>query len=794
MTILNFRYLLAGKISRVFLVVFLLQFIPVLGSFTAGEDAHASSSEITGDNKSSAPFNSPEQESRIYDLLEDHGGWMLTLECGFSANYPGDTGYVKSVQGCRQATIAGIEANRQEFESFFGKEYFGAFLRYQQDILDGLVKFLSKDFAGAKTSLVKARKDAEQMKRLPMKNKDIVSPLFADKMYLDTLIFLGVTECVRGDKKAGMASLQSARDEAGRVKWRWGEVYAVYCMGRCAAWADDHPTARALYQNALEIARNYRVHRYIHDCCNRLALMQVQDGSFESAISLLEEAVASVEFMRTKMEDDFRRVNFLGPMYPTYRLLAGALLETGKTQRALEVSENAKSRVLQDLLGSSGNLCLGGAGHDQLLWKEQTLTEIIEDLENTQGQGKEAETRLAAAQQAHDNVIAKIRQGNPDYGVLKVGGTADMGEIQALLDEKTVLLEYNFIDFGGVHLIAWLVTKDSIRAVKIPLDTQTLAQKIQAIRMMMDKPKSPAVNKLLAQFYELIIEPFDKEVEGKNLIFVPYSALHYLPFAALMDTRGKFLVEKHAIWSVPSSNVLKYCMARKKGKAKSILAFGNPDLQDIKLDLPNAQLEVKSIAERFPKPAPSFVLRSDPKANLPNAQREVQNIAEKFPQTDAYLRKEATETLAKKIMGNFDILHFACHGDMVTGWNSANSCLRLAPDETNDGKLTAGEIFNHKLNAQLVILSGCETGRGDLLGADEMVGLTRSFLYAGTPSLIVSLWKVDDNATSLLMTSFYKNLATMGKAEALRQAQIEALKVKRHPYYWAAFYLVGDGR
>ncbi len=212
------------------------------------------------------------------------------------------------------------------------------------------------------------------------------------------------------------------------------------------------------------------------------------------------------------------------------------------------------------------------------------------------------------------------------------------------------------------------------------------------------------------------------------------------------------------------------------------------------MDLPNAQLEVKSIVEQFPKPEPNIVLRSDPKAALPNAQMEVKRIAEKFPQTEAYLRKEASETLAIKIMGNFDIVHFACHGETVESGDPMQSCLRLTPDENNDGRLTAAEIFNLKLNAQLVILSGCETGRGELWGADEMIGLTRSFLYAGTPCLMVSLWKVDDNATCLLMGNFYDNLATSGKAEALRAAQIKTMQTKKHPYYWAAFYLVGDGR
>ena len=749
----------------------------------------AASPTATDLSKVGNSFSSSQQQIAFSKLQENHRAWMGLLEEVFGEpTAVGNTEWAKSIQGIWELTKG--EIDQQENESFFGKEFFPMFMQYHQDSMDSILKFMNKDLDGAKASLGKAKADAEQLKRLPMKNKDSVSHLFVDKMVLEIVLCLGVTEYMRGNTETGIAAFRAACDEASKLKWYWGKAQATYYMALYAEWA-KLPNADALYQSTLEMAREKRIHYFIWKCCLNLAKFHMEgDGNEELAISFLEEAVISIEFMRTKMEDeDVKKVAFMGPKFEVYRLLTIALLNKGEIRKALEVSEKAKSRVLQELLDSSHGLQLGNAEQYNLVMREQVLSEKIESLEDIKE--KDAETQLAALTQEHENVLKEIRRIDPDFGVLKVGGSADADEIQSHLDEKTAFLEYNLMTDC---LIAWLVTKNSLRVEKIPINLPTLTQNVQAIRMMMGKPKSPAVYKLLGQLYESIIKPFDKEIQGKNLVIVPDGALHSLPFAALMDAEGKFLVEHHTISIVPSFTVLKHCMAKKKRESKTILAFGNPDLRDSKMDLPNAQLEVESIVEHFTKSEPVLLLRGDTKTNLPNAQTEVKNIAEKFPQSKVYLRKEASETLAKKIMGNFDIIHFACHGESEESGDPLTACLRLAPDETNDGKLTAREIFDLKLNAHLVILSGCETGRGQLLGGDEMIGLTRSFLYAGTPCMMVSLWKVDDSATCLLMSNFYENLAKLGISDALRAAQIKTMETKKHPYYWAAFYLVGDGR
>lgn len=180
----------------------------------------------------------------------------------------------------------------------------------------------------------------------------------------------------------------------------------------------------------------------------------------------------------------------------------------------------------------------------------------------------------------------------------------------------------------------------------------------------------------------------------------------------------------------------------------------------------------------------------------------------------------------KKQSPGHDILHFAAHAELSND-DPLSSAILLAKGGEEDGRLTVKEIFEMELDADLVVLSGCETGLGKLSRGDELVGLTRAFIYAGTPSVVASLWKVEDQSTAALMGSIYKNLKTMSKAEALRQAQLELIRSKvgadllamrgvggitkggevagvgslspisvssAHPYFWAPFVLVGDGR
>jgi CHAT domain-containing protein len=192
------------------------------------------------------------------------------------------------------------------------------------------------------------------------------------------------------------------------------------------------------------------------------------------------------------------------------------------------------------------------------------------------------------------------------------------------------------------------------------------------------------------------------------------------------------------------------------------LIFGNPDLGDPRLDLAYAEQEAKAISGIRPG---SRIL----------------------------LRKDAGESALRSYGKNYRYLHFATHGrfDPLAPLKSA---LMLAPDSRSGGMLSVDKIYSLDLDADLVTLSACETGLSLIANGDDMVGLTRGFLYAGSSSVVASLWKVDDRATAELMKSFYTELLNSDKVEALRKAQLETKKKYPHPYYWASFQLTGNAR
>ena len=220
------------------------------------------------------------------------------------------------------------------------------------------------------------------------------------------------------------------------------------------------------------------------------------------------------------------------------------------------------------------------------------------------------------------------------------------------------------------------------------------------------------------------------------------------------------MTEKYTLVYAPSVSVLKKCMERRHPMGGKLLALGNPNL-------------------------------GNPNYNLAYAEDEVKKLADIYPDSRILTGTEASEAAVQLLAPDTDILHFACHG-VIDENDPMKSHLRLTPDKNNDGYLTADEIMDLNLQCSLVTLSACDSGRGLILMGGDILGLTRAWIYAGTPSVLASLWKVDDRATSRLMTTFYENLKTHDKAKALQLAQLDMIKEGLSPFYWGAFCLYGD--
>jgi CHAT domain-containing protein len=373
---------------------------------------------------------------------------------------------------------------------------------------------------------------------------------------------------------------------------------------------------------------------------------------------------------------------------------------------------------------------------------------------------EEARAAAGAAERDYREFLDRVRKENAEQASLMSVEPVNVADLQTLLPEGTTLVEYLV---SRRRTVAWVITRTSIRAVALPVGRDELATEVRAFRKSVEGQGPLAdVQKQAEALHERLFAPARAHVKTGRVVIVPHDVLHYLPWGALRSKQGHWLVEDYTLSTLPSASVLKFLEAKRAaGGSGGVVAVGNPDL--------GAAL------------------------NLRFAEREARAVADHYAGATLLVRRDATEERAKALAGGARLLHFATHGELDERDPLASGLL-LVPGGPEDGRLEVREIFGLDLQAQLVVLSACETGLGQLSTGDELIGLQRAFLYAGTPAVITTLWKVDDRASFALMREFYTGLARADGALALQGAQRAAVKEFPHPFAWAAFGLTGVGR
>jgi CHAT domain-containing protein len=295
------------------------------------------------------------------------------------------------------------------------------------------------------------------------------------------------------------------------------------------------------------------------------------------------------------------------------------------------------------------------------------------------------------------------------------------------------------------------------------------------------------------ELYSLLLKPAQAQLSGKdNLIIVPEMELWNLPFQALVSGSGRYVIQDYALSYSPSLTVLReMAKARKKEKpfAATLLAFGNPTLRKDAVD----KLQSSYRDERL--------------SPLPEAEQEVKELAQLYgpKRSQILIGAEAREDRMKADAGKFRILHLATHGILDDASPMYSYVVMAQPDRNSseDGLLEAREIMNLDLNADLVVLSACETARGRIGAGEGVIGLTWAVFVAGCPTTVVSQWSVESASTTELMKAFHSNLNTHlqrssspATSRALQSAALSLLQNNKynHPFYWAGFVVVGDGR
>jgi CHAT domain-containing protein len=553
------------------------------------------------------------------------------------------------------------------------------------------------------------------------------------------------------------------------------------------------------FQKALALAEKQQQSEGINSASLGIAAVLRQTGKAAEAIPYYEKAIQQTESTRSFLQSENYRQSFFEGSLSAYSGMIEALSESGKLDEAFSFSGRARSRAFLDLLGSKAQLSRVKSG---LLGEERALQERIAAIRarlSDEDDGDVDRARLlkelSEAERAYGAFLSKVRKEDKEQASLMTVEPLGLKEVQELLDPGASLVEF-FVT--AKEVFAWIVEREKLQFQRVELPKEKLSGLVNTLRKsIFTLGERDQFNETSAVLHKQLIEPLLPHITGKELIIVPHDVLHYLPFHALVGSDGRYLIEKFPIYYLSSASLLQFVKEKRKAGGEKVLAFGNPDL-------------------------------GDPEKNLEHAELEAQEVQAIYPEASVLLRKDASEEKSKSLSPAHDILHFATHAELNEN-DPLSSAVLLAKEGKEDGRLEVREIFGMELKATLVVLSGCDTGLGKLSTGDELVGLTRAFIYAGTPSVVASLWSVDDSSTAQLMASFYGNLKTMSKVEALRQAQLELIRGEgrsdmlarrgvggigklgeaassalpapsslsistSHPYFWAPFVLIGDGK
>jgi CHAT domain-containing protein len=349
----------------------------------------------------------------------------------------------------------------------------------------------------------------------------------------------------------------------------------------------------------------------------------------------------------------------------------------------------------------------------------------------------------------------------PGWATLQSLPPPGIDDVQAMLAPDELLIEYYAVNDRFMAFLIGHETFEIFPDLAAVQDTRTAIRgfnfQIAKFHLQPTYLKKHAASLLAATKHHLqnlhaqLIAPVSDALgKSKRLIIVPHQMLHYVPFHALFDGKD-YLIDKYAVSYAASASVLKICRSRK--------ASGNSG-RDL----------ILAVADNL----------------TPHINDEVEALRKLMPDAHVFVGEDAGEDKLRKYAPTAGKIHIAAHG-VFRADNPEFSSLRLGRNWLN-----LFDLFNLNLGAEITTLSACETGMNDVLGGDELLGLARGFLRAGTPSLVVSLWMVNDRSTAQLMCRFYECLRNgMTKADALREAILEVKAAFPHPYYWAPFILLG---
>ena len=566
---------------------------------------------------------------------------------------------------------------------------------------------------------------------------------------------------------------------------------------------EDYEESTKYYQRAINLALQIQGNQILWEAYLEQAKALSKQDKLKQALASYKNSIAIIEDIRSQIKLEELKASYLGSdnRMEAYHNLIDLLItlhkseeERGYDQEAFDYLERAKARAFLDRLEIS-QLDISQGIDPRLLNKEKELMKDISKLytklynsDFTSQEATQIHEELKEYEDKLESLKREIRTLSPAYADLKYPEIITLEETQKeLLDDQSAFFAYSI---GKENSYLFVITKNNLKIFPVPNREALQHQISEYLKTITDKDNN--IFQLGYELYAALVKP-GLTAEMKNLIFIPDDILHFLPFEALIthEKSKNWLIQDYQIAYIPSLSSYREILNRKNSNNetpnKDILAFGDPSFGSLEMEENGGDV----FQDFFSSTAFNF-------SRLSYSDYEIQKISSLFDETKTiiFTRESASEEeLKNHNLEDYKIIHFATHS-LIDDKRPARSSIVLTLDDepSEDGFLQMREVYNLKLNSELVVLSACQTGLGQLINGEGIEGLNRAFFYAGASSVLMSLWSVNDQASSQLMERFYSHLrSSESSMNALRKTKLEMISsgVLSHPYYWAGFIVSG---
>ena len=670
---------------------------------------------------------------------------------------------------------------------------------------------------------------------------------------------IGTIYELQGQREKALARYAEALKLYERIGDRRWQARTLNSIGYVHDAAGDKRRALGYYGRALSLSRAVEDRREEVSTLYNMARAERDMGDLDEAISSISAAVGLAESLRLKVAGEQLRTSYFASVQQHYELYIDLLMQAherrpdrGFAAAAFQASERARARSLlerlaQQKLESGPDTSQGLLGRERALWRRldfrlESQTKLLNG-PHTESEAAEGAAEVRALTAAYQEVLDRIKQESPLYASMTQTHLLRAEDIRALVPEDTILLEYAL---GTERSYVWAVTPGAIDGYELPprASVEGLAEEVYDLLTARERPAGEQAAQYrrrvedadanywprAAELSRMLLGPVASRLAGKRLLIVCDGALHRIPFDALPEpdpARGDGarllaeasppatappLVVGHEVVTAPSASVLSALQDGRPAPAAAprlIAVLADPvfDSQDPRTDAPGDPPTAEPPAEEADL---HQALRDagdgggeSPLSRLTSSLQEAEAIAGLTPSAEhaVFTGFDANlERVTGGSLGNFRIIHFATHGIFNDVRPELSGLILSRVDERGgrrDGFLRTDDIYNLRLNADLVVLSACRTGLGRNVNGEGILGITRGFMYAGSRSIVASLWKVNDEATAELMGHFYQGMFRKGlpPSAALRAAKEQIWKQERWrpPYFWAAFVMQGEG-